>query len=378
LKPFTHFLLAAVFLVVGAQHLSADHFAASGSMSQARTGHTATLLPDGRVLVTGGQNVSGALRTAEIYNPSTGGFSSTGSMAQPRVNAVATLLADGRVLVTGGFNFTAETFTNLTTAEIYNPATSQFTATASMNVPRTGHSATLLHDGRVFVVGGTSSNIRQAEIFDPAASTFTTLPLMLVARAQAVAFTLPNGNVLVAGGNLQTAAGAEIFNVNSGQFEAAPTRTLFSTGTHGAAVLASGRILIAGSIGTSGASALSEVFDPASGIFLPTGSLNLARSNHATAALGDGRALVTGGAALGADQTVRETSSAELFDPATFQFRLAASMLSPRAGHTATTLSNGTALIIGGTSGGVFLQTAETYVADAVTVPVPRRRAARH
>src|SRR5450432_3604370 len=90
-------IVSAVCLLLGMHNLLADHFVFTGSMSQARTGHTATLLSDGRVLVTGGQNATGPLKTAEIYDPSTGRFSSTGSMIQPRVNAAATLLADGRV-----------------------------------------------------------------------------------------------------------------------------------------------------------------------------------------------------------------------------------------------------------------------------------------
>lgn len=367
-------LVSAVCLLLGMHNLLADHFVFTGSMSQARTGHTATLLSDGRVLVAGGQNTTGALKTAEIYDPSTGRFSSTGSMTQPRVNAAATRMADGRVLITGGFNFTAETFTNLTAAEIYDPATSRFSPTGSMSVPRTGHSAPLLHDGQVFVVGGTATNIRQAEIYNPGSSTFTTLPSMLVARGQAVAFTLPNGNVLVAGGNLTSAAGAELFDVGLGQFEAAPPRTLLSRSIHGMAVLGSGEILFAGSINDNGASAKSEVFDPGAGVFLPVGSMAVVRSNHAGAVLGDGLALFTGGATLDSSQMVRESNSAELFDPATGQFRITASMLSPRGGHTATALRNGTALFIGGANQGVFLDSAETYVPDVTT----KRRAARH
>jgi hypothetical protein len=347
-------------------------------MSQARSGHTATLLSDGRVLVSGGQNSSGVLRTAELYDPSTARFASTGSMAQTRTNAAATLLADGRVLITGGFAFTAETSGNLVSAEIYNPVTGQFAATGPMNLARAGHAATLLHDGRVFVVGGTSSSSRQAEIYDPATSTFTTLPLMLTVRQQALAFTLPSGNVLVVGGNAPGAAGAEVYNVTKDAFELAPPRTLFSTGIHGTAVLASGEIVFAGALNENGITAQSEVFDPRSNEFESVGAMALARSNHAGAIIGDGRALFTGGSAVGGDQTVTTTSSAEVFDPATDRFSITGAMTTPRAGHTATSLNNGTVLVIGGANGGQFLSSAELYLPDVTNPAVSRRRAARH
>jgi hypothetical protein len=377
-KLLIRFLVVSALLIPAAHTLRADRFTLTGSMGQPRSGHTATLLQDGRVLVAGGvQNAgsTGVLKTAEIYDPATRQFTAAGSMITPRTNGAATLLADGRVLISGGFNFTAETFTNLTAAEIFDPATSQFSSTGSMSVARSGHSMTLLHDGRVLVAGGTSSSSRLTEVYDPHTSAFTALPPMVAARGAAVAFTLPNGNALVAGGNVPPAAGAELFNITTGQFEAAPPRTVTVDGqTHGRTLLSSGQVLFAGTIGTGGISALSEVFDPAAGIFEATGSMNAVRSNHATAALADGRAIVTGGS----DSTGNATSAAELFNPSSL-FRLAAAMNSPRAGHTATALRDGTVLVVGGSSGGASLSSAEIYIPDTTIIPgVVRRRAARH
>lgn len=124
-------------------------FTVTGSMLTGRAWHTATLLSNGKVLIAGGFSQVGltieGLSSAELYDPATGSFSATGSMSVPRVSHTATLLPDGRVLIAGGYaGFTNQEAAGATSsAELYDSVTGTFTATGQMSVPRFMHTATL-------------------------------------------------------------------------------------------------------------------------------------------------------------------------------------------------------------------------------------------
>lgn len=178
---------------------------AGGSMTQAREWHTATLLSDGKVLITGGCNNTNSgevrcdrfLNSAEIYNPATNAFSATGAMTTPRINHSATLLPNGKVLIAGGSNGTTE----LGTAEIYDPATGKFSAVGSLAYARKNHTASELPDGKVLIAGGESGQPLSAiEIFDPASGAFSTAASMSSPRSKHAAVILGDGKVLLAGG----------------------------------------------------------------------------------------------------------------------------------------------------------------------------------
>ena len=184
-------------------------WAPTADMSVQRSRHTATLLPDGRVLVAGGLLSDGtASAAAEIYNPAAGAWTPAASMNVPRLNFVATRLADGRVLVTGGVSDNGQPGAgNAVTksAEIYDPATDRWTLVARMAHQRYVHAAALLPDGRVLVTGGSGVTIHcmmrsTAEVYDPGTDAWTNVPSMAVARSTHLAETLPDGHVLVAGG----------------------------------------------------------------------------------------------------------------------------------------------------------------------------------
>jgi len=192
-------------------------FTPTGNMVNGRNNHTATLLPDCKVLIAGGSAPSApggpdnpVGLTAELYDPSTGTFTSTGSMTTGRWYHTATSLLDGRVLVAGGFSPQApDTFTN--TAEIYDPSSGSFTSAGNMVNERTRHIAALLANGQVLVAGGDAINssssdasLDQAELFDPSTNSFTETGSMTQARDQFVASRLNNGLVLVTGGYSQT------------------------------------------------------------------------------------------------------------------------------------------------------------------------------
>src|SRR5262249_10298285 len=134
--------------------LASGNWSNTGSMNVARYEHTATILANGQVLVSGGANDTAILSSAELYNPSTGKWTFTGSMTVPRYGHDAVLLQDGRVLVAGGFPPTCCGTPGLASAELYNPATGTWTATGSMTTGRVDFTLTLLSDGKVLAAGG--------------------------------------------------------------------------------------------------------------------------------------------------------------------------------------------------------------------------------
>src|SRR5262249_13885386 len=173
--------------------------------------HTATLLPGGKVLIAGGVDdvtrcivscTGNALASAELYDPGAGTFAATGSMTTARVGHTATLLANGKVLIAGGCSGSWPCGNALSRAELYDPASGTFTATGNMSAARSGHSATLLANGHVLIVGTEPAFPvpSWAELYDPANGSFAATADLLIARQDHRAVLLPTGSVLVAGG----------------------------------------------------------------------------------------------------------------------------------------------------------------------------------
>jgi hypothetical protein len=201
----------------------------------ARTGHSATLLSDGRVLIVGGTaNESGSiegagpcLNSAEIFDAATNSFTATGHMAYARCGHTATLLADGRVLVTGGGVFYGDP-TCLASAEIFDPKTGRFSLTGSMSEVRIGQAATRLADGRVLIAGGNDNlyhPLASSELFDPKSGKFSPTGSMTDKRTWYTATLLADGRVLVTGGDSKNwsysgpfNASAEIYDPKAGKF----------------------------------------------------------------------------------------------------------------------------------------------------------------
>ena len=343
----------------------------AGPMSVARMEQTATLLPDGDVLVAGG-----GTRTADLYGPSTGTFIPTGSMSVARTNATATLLPSGDVLVAGGVDSRGR---QLASAELYDPSTGTFNPTGSMHTARSGHTATLLPDGRVLVAGGGCNkghgncdagsfldNLRSAELYNPKTGTWSTTGSMQFERQYFTATLLDDGDVLVAGGfatcdddfcsdNRQ----AELYDPKTGTWSATGSmhraREQFS-----ATLLANGEVLVAGGLNEGGFSggtktySEAELYDPASGSWSPTGSMSEPRYGQAAALLpGVDWVLVTGGTS---------DATSEVYQPATGKWVPTGSMSTPRTDLTATVLSDGNVLAAGGTgTDGSAQATAEIY-----------------
>ena len=272
---------------------------------ESRDGHTATLLPDGDVLLVGGETgwndrfpiVSG---TADLEKATSGLFGPTGSMATEREAHAATLLSDGRVLITGGVIPSGISWQALQEVELYNPVSGRFATTANMNVARSGHTATLLPNGKVLVAGGGyPTGGDSAELFDPATGLFTLTGRMTAGRSSHTATLLPNGRVLMVGGNVGGAETAELYDPLTGLFTSTG-RMAIPRISHTATLLPDGTVLIAGGYtrvgGNQSETATTEIYDPATGSFSPGPTMRQGRFSHSATLLPDGRVLFVGGA----------------------------------------------------------------------------------
>lgn len=356
---------------------SSSGFTPTGSLNEARGLHTATLLPDNKVLFAYGSNSSSytdatgyvGLSSIEVYDAATGAFTEiVGEDGAGIFGHTATLLPNGMVLLAGGFvnsvwDYGASTSDN--EAELYDSATGVFSGTGSMTANRGGHTATLLANGKVLIAGGadqdqTGTGLASAELYDPSTGTFTPTGSMAVGRFLHTATQLQNGKILIVGGALTSAsdpvATAEVYDPATGTFTMTGALAT-ARERHTATLLADGRVLIVGGATSGGAGDLSptataEVYDPSTGTFSATGSMAEARTYHTATLLPSGKVLVAGGG--------DENSTAEVYDPATGSFSITGGMEIGRSGHTATMLPNGKVLVAGG---GIFagLASAELY-----------------
>ena len=342
-------------------------------MNQARSYATATLLESGKVLVAGGQANSAdgtswtTLASAELYNPATGTFAPAGSMTMPRSNHTATRLLDGRVLLAGG----GTDGSNVTSsAEIYDPVAGTFRATGEMAVARSGDTATLLKDGRVFFQSHGING--DAELYNPDTGKFTATASTQYMYSTAT--LLDDGDVLLIG---QTDSRGMLFagvayRPSTGKYS--DTGDALAGGAYSTATrLKDGRVLIAGGHWCSGVldggcySGDPEIYDPSTGKFHLTGDMAAPRYEHLATLLADGRVLFVGGRAAGVGYaatmsaaaswvplpTPGQTSGleglpAEIYDPVSGRFSPAGAIAGEYAGGTATLLADGRVLLVGG------------------------------
>lgn len=330
--------------------------------------HSATLLPDGKVLLAGGSSDDGStvLDTAALSdapNPVSGdisAFSATGSMNCPRRNHTATLLQDGKVLVCGGLTTKSDSFCGTRTTlsatgscELYDAGV--WTKWVPMTVARANHTASLLFTGQVLAAGGVDqsfSPLSQAELYDGFLVKWTATTPLGLARSEHTGTLLQDGRVLIAGGRQFEPLGiSETFDPVTASWKTA--RMSKNRYRHTATFLLDGKVLVAGGIDIFGFPlADAEAYNPSGDSWGGVGSLVSRHAGHSGTLLPNGLVLVAGGATLFDQNTA--TTTVETSEGSGWAAARTASeniLTTPRSHHTATLLNNGKLLLVGGWNG---------------------------
>lgn len=395
-------VIANHFILPCRDDCTSPRWVLTGSLATARELHTATLLPNGKVLVAGGRTIridadghiiqSRLLDSAELYDPATGTWSVTASMSIPRMGHTATPLPDGTVLVVGGATGGPPRFDAAETAEIYDPATESWRPTGSTIARRFGHAAARLQDGRVLVAGGFDDDaLASAEIYDLHTGDWSATGDLIDARYWHTLTLLADGRVLAARGSDQgdlwyNLTSAEVYDPTTEKWDIVPDSTLSSV-FHTATPLPDGKVVFAGGYGGGDAkgvvNASSELFAPATLTRARAGDLLARRCDHAATLLPGGDVLIAGGTEFTGtvgNLRTKTLASAERFDPTTATWSSAGALNFARTRHTMTLLPDGSVLVVGGYSiepdgVGQSLASVERYLvsARAATTIGPQR-----
>lgn len=330
---------------------------APGAMAESRANAAAAALPDGSVLVTGGDGAAGsAVASAELFNLD-GSFYAVAPMAFPRAGHVAVALKDGRVLVAGGNGVDGNASNS---AEVFDPTSGAWQAAGAMLEPRAGATATRLSDGRVLIAGGANGDAASMtlELFDPTSDSFVPAGVMSTARKDHAAALLAGDpsvptadRVLVAGGSdgANALASTEIWDAASGAVVAGPALSVARSGLS-ATTLLDGSVLLAGGAAASGEVATTEVFLPASGLVeLASSQLGAPRQKHLAIFLPHNSSVLFVGGTAGS----AAVSAAELYMPWAGGFQSTGQPSAARSDAAASAASEGMLVVAGGCSAGV-------------------------
>lgn len=366
------------------------HFEETGSLGTARSGHTATLLSDGRVLVVGGEDADrNMIASVELWDPATSAFTPGPALPQPRGGHTATLLADGRVLVVGGGRANpigAPSGQDVRRdALIFDPGSARWLPAGETATPRHFHTATLLDDGSVLVVGGGGDSftlgpiyggpeqapyahaVATAERFDPETGAWSAVGSLAAPRFLHRATRLADGRVILTGGGTdvdqQSYATTEIYDPNSRTFSAGPTFLGADRFHHGAVALAGGQVLaVAGKKSNTAFLKDAELLDADARAWSSAGAIETACTVPGLVALSSGKALLTGGNRC-VSSGCFALDQATLFDPAGGgSWTPIAPLVVSRYWHTTTRLPDGRMLLVGGFGDLTTLASAELAV----------------
>ncbi|WP_437927614.1 kelch repeat-containing protein [Sorangium sp. So ce291] len=275
-------------------------------MITARGAHTATLLKGGQVLVVGGSNGGGRrelIDAVELYDPMTATWTSRAPLSTVRYAHSATLLPDGKVLVAGGRRDVD--FVLLYSAELYDPVTDTWTPAESMNFARAGHVATLLPGGKVLVAGGApyEADLGRAEIYDPATDTWTLTGAMTTEGEEFLAAMtqLQNGDVLAVGG-----AVTERYDPTAGTWSPTSPMLIHQSG-FSATTLHSGKVLVVGVPYLESPDEQvrrAQLYDPESDTWTVTAPAGAGYAEHTATRLPNGDVLLVGDSAYSERYTI--------------------------------------------------------------------------
>lgn len=308
-------------------------------------------LANGTVLVAGGDGTS--VPEGELLAADGDGFTPAGPMTQERIFAAGTLLTGGDVLIAGGDTTQNQSTPVPATAEVWSPQNGgMFTATMPMKVPRQVFTLTTLPNGKALAVGGSpyfqsGAGSRTAELYDPATHAWTLTGSMPSGRLGHTATLLPDCRVLILG----DAPTAVTYNYVTGRFSPAGSEGSFQRSYHTATLLANGKVLIAGGERFGGAALSSaSVWDPATGKFTPTANhMSAPHVQGFAARLPDGRVLVGGGFSDPTAHPPTVTNKVDIYDPSTNKWTTgtplpaASEAISPEA----ETLQDGNVVVTG-------------------------------
>ena len=274
---------------------SAQSWTLTESMSEERGGHIAIVLPAGKILVAGGRTLRKDTETdeltviyhhsVELYDHASGQWSSGEDMIESRWNSTATLMKDGRVLLSGGEDSNG----SLSTSEIYDPVTGLWSATGRMLNPRSGHSAVLLSDGKVLVVGGAGDKV---EIFDPQKGIWSAVSSLSQRMTRQGMVLMENGQIITAGGFGSTGpvSTSELYDPDTQNWTRIPGMSVTRVGPS-SILLGNGNVLVVG----GSRFAASDLYNPVAGEWISSGNMLHGRKNQTATLLQDGRVLVSGG-----------------------------------------------------------------------------------
>lgn len=369
--------LAAVVVLLASLAGAQGRVARAGALAEPRLHHTATLLADGRVLVVGGRGADGltTLASCELFEPKKMRWSRCASLGTARSHHAATRLLDGRVLVTGGTNHDASAgqnrFVALASAELYDPARDAWAPVAAMADARNGHTATLLLDGSVLVVGGAREqrvHLASVERYEPAKDAWRAEKPLAVPRWLHAAVRTSDGQVVVVGGRSNAGEGGKgpgvsIADVERFEPQAAAWTTLPSMSeprqrTAVVALPADGGVVVIGGQTATSSTNYAETWTPGLAEWEPfQNHLSMSLSGHTGTQLPSGDLVVTGGEPPNAVDTTR----VQRWLAATKEWCLAGELRAGRKHHSATLLDDGRVLVVGGTSSGLPEPSAELW-----------------
>mgnify|MGYP000089838327 CR=1 FL=1 len=335
-------------------------------MSARRMNHTATLLPDGRVLVIGGEDFQGRMHaTIEAFDPATERWQTMTPLPTGLANHSATLLPSGQVLVAGGGLSNTKNYPGddaRMTSYSYDPIADTISETGALNHARSHHRAVWLPSGKVLAVGGGSGSyatnpnfadiLTSAELYDPSTGSWMETAPTARARAFHTLSALPDGRAIVVAGvnEMETSfADAEIFDPAAGLWSTVPSMPSQDRFRHATCVLADGRVLVAaGKKANTGFLSSALTYEPLSGSWSIVGAVTRGGNSATLTPLSSGNAIFVGGYGAFGGGEYEFSARTQLFDASTGQWTQLAPLAQRRTGHTTTRLTDGRVLVLGG------------------------------